>query len=258
VNLITTHDGFTLRDLVSYNDKHNEANGEANKDGTSDNRSWNCGAEGATADPAILELRARQSRAMLATLMLSSGVPLLLGGDELGRTQQGNNNAYCQDNEISWVDWSRADTQLLDFARRLVAFRTAHPVFRRRRFLAEAEASELRWFTPGGAEMTARDWPAASAPAIALYLDGSDDPGQAADGTPLLNDDFLVLVNGRLERLEFVLPATRDQAAWRVELDTYEPAAPGSTAATGRGAGDHITVSPRSIVVLSDRARTDL
>ena len=129
VNLITVHDGFTLRDLVSYNDKHNEANGEANNDGTSDNRSWNGGAEGATADPAILGLRARQSRAMLATLMLSSGVPLLLGGDEMGRTQQGNNNAYCQDNEISWVDWSRADTQLLDFTRRLVAIRKAHPVF---------------------------------------------------------------------------------------------------------------------------------
>ena len=235
VNLITVHDGFTLRDLVSYKHKHNEANGEANHDGTSDNRSWNCGAEGATADPGILELRARQSRAMLATLMLSFGVPLLLGGDEMGRTQQGNNNAYCQDNEISWVDWSRADTQLLDFTRRLVAIRTAHPVFRRRRFLGEAAAAELRWFTPAGTEMTAADWPAASAPAIALYLDGSEDPDQDADGSPLLDDDFLVLVNARPEPLEFVLPATRDQAAWHVELDTYEPAVGGSTAAAGPG-----------------------
>ena len=250
VNLITVHDGFTLRDLVSYNDKHNEANCEANHDGTSDNRSWNCGAEGATADPGILELRARQSRAMLATLMLSFGVPLLLGGDEMGRTQQGNNNAYCQDNEISWVDWSRADPQLLDFTRRLVAIRTAHPVLRRRRFLGEAEASELRWFTPGGAEMTTADWPDASGPAIALYLDGSEDPDQDADGTPLLDDDFLVLVNARPERLEFVLPPTRDGAAWHIELDTYDPAVPGSTAGAGRQAGDHITVSPRSIVVL--------
>ncbi|MGO9779665.1 MAG: glycogen debranching protein GlgX [Streptosporangiaceae bacterium] len=258
VNLITVHDGFTLRDLVSYNDKHNEANGEANKDGTSDNRSWNCGAEGATADPAILELRARQSRAMLATLMLSFGVPLLLGGDEMGRTQQGNNNAFCQDNEISWVDWSRADTQLLDFTRRLVAVRTAHPVFRRRRFPGGAEAPELRWFTPAGAELAAGDWPDDSAPAIALHLDGSDDPGQAADGTPLLQDDVLVLVNARPEPLEFVLPDTRDQAAWRIELDTYDPAVPGSSKAAGREAGDHITVSPRSIVLLSDRARTDL
>jgi isoamylase len=254
VNLITVHDGFTLRDLVSYNDKHNESNGEANRDGTSDNRSWNCGAEGATADPDILGLRARQSRAMLATLMLSSGVPLLLGGDEIGRTQQGNNNAYCQDNEISWVDWSRVDTQLLDFTRRLVAFRTAHPVFRRRRFLGGADASELRWFTPAGAHMTAGDRPDDSAPAIALYLDGSDDPGQAADGTPLLDDDVLVLVNARPEPLEFVLPATRDQAAWRIELDTCDPAVPGGTAAAGRHAGDHLTVSPRSIVVLADRA----
>ena len=250
VNLITVHDGFTLRDLVSYNDKHNQANGEANNDGTSDNRSWNCGAEGATADPAILELRARQSRAMLATLMLSFGVPLLLGGDEMGRTQQGNNNAYCQDNEISWVDWSRADTQLLDFTRRLVAIRKAHPVFRRRRFPTEAEASELRWFTPGGTEMTDADWSDVSALAIALYLDGSGDPDQAADGTPLLDDDFLVLVNAQWERLEFALPATRDQGTWRIELDTYDPAVPGSTTAAGREAGDHITVSPRSIVVL--------
>ncbi len=257
VNVITVHDGFTLRDLVSYNDKHNQANGEANNDGTSDNRSWNCGAEGATADPAVLELRTRQSRAMLATLMLSFGVPLLLGGDEMGRTQQGNNNAYCQDNEISWVDWSRADTQLLDFTRWLVAFRKAHPVFRRRRFLKETEASELRWFSPGGTEMTAADWSDASALAIALYLDGSDDPDLAADGTPLLDDDFLVLVNARWEPLGFVLPATRDQAAWRIELDTHDPAVPGSTAAAGREAGDHITVSPRSVVVLSDRVLTD-
>src|SRR3984885_6741254 len=150
VNLITVHDGFTLRDLVSYDGKHNEANGESNRDGTSDNRSWNCGAEGPTADPAILTLRARQSRAMLATLLLSFGVPMMLGGDELGRTQQGNNNAYCQDNEISWVDWSQPDTELQAFASGLVAFRKQHPVFRRRRFLAGAEASELRWFTPAG------------------------------------------------------------------------------------------------------------
>jgi len=252
VNLITTHDGFTLRDLVSYNGKHNQANGEANNDGTSDNRSWNCGAEGATADPAILELRARQSRAMLATLMLSSGVPLLLGGDEMGRTQQGNNNAYCQDNEVSWVDWSRADTQLLDFTRRLVAFRAAHPLFRRRRFPGEADASGSRWFTPGGADLTAADWADASVPAIALYLDGSDGHGQATDA-PRLDDDVLVLVNAREEPLEFVLPATRDRAAWRIELTTDDPAVPGSTAAAGWEAGVTITVSPRSIVVLSDR-----
>jgi isoamylase len=250
VNLITVHDGFTLRDLVSYDGKHNEANGESNRDGTSDNRSWNCGAEGPAADRAILTLRARQSRAMLATLLLSFGVPMMLGGDELGRTQQGNNNAYCQDNEISWVDWSQPDTQLQDFARRLVSFRKQHPVFRRRRFLAGAEASELRWFTPGGTEMTDGDWSDASALAIALYLNGSDDPDRAADGTPLLDDDFLVLVNAWWEPLDFVLPRTRELAAWQVEVDTYDLTPPAGSAAAARDAGDRFAVRPRSLVVL--------
>ena len=150
VNLITVHDGFTLADLVSYDSKHNEANGEANRDGTDDNRSWNCGAEGPSADPDIAGLRARQRRAMLTTLLLSFGVPLLLGGDELGRTQQGNNNAYCQDNPMTWFDWAHIDSDLLTFTKRLMALRRAHPVFRRRRFLAGAEASELGWYTPGG------------------------------------------------------------------------------------------------------------
>jgi glycogen operon protein len=251
VNLITVHDGFTLRDLVSYDDKHNEANGESNRDGTSDNRSWNCGAEGPTTDAGVLALRARQSRAMLATLLLSFGIPLLLGGDEMGRTQQGNNNAYCQDNEISWFDWAAADTDLLAFAKRLVAFRRSHPVFRRRRFLVGTETSELRWFTPAGAAMTDGDWSDASALALALYLDGSDDPDRAADGTLLLDDDFLVLVNAWWEPLDFVLPATRPSAEWQVEVDTYDPAFP-----TGPDlsvpAGGHITVRPRSIVVLGD------
>ena len=250
VNLITVHDGFTLRDLVSYDGKHNEANGESNRDGTSDNRSWNCGAEGPTADPAILTLRARQSRAMLATLLLSFGVPMMLGGDELGRTQQGNNNAYCQDNEISWVDWSQPDTQLQDFASRLVSFRKQHPVFRRRRFLAGAEASELRWLTPAGTEMTDGDWSDASALALALYLDGSDDPDRAADGTPLLDDDFLVLVNAWWEPLEFVLPSTRERAAWHVEINTCDLTPPAGSAAAVRDAGDRVAVGPRSLVVL--------
>ena len=255
VNLITVHDGFTLRDLVSYDNKHNEANGENNQDGTSDNNSWNCGAEGPTTDPDILALRARQSRAMLTTLMLSFGVPMLLGGDEMGRTQDGNNNAYCQDNEMTWFDWASADTALRDFTKQLIALRKAHPVFRRRRFLSGAAASELRWFTPAGTEMTDADWSDEHALAIALYLDGSDDPDRAEDGTWLLDDDFLVLVNAWWEPLEFVLPATREQASWRTDIDTYGPAAPGSSAAAPRGAGDHVTVSPRSIVVLSDPRR---
>jgi isoamylase len=252
VNLITVHDGFTLRDLVSYDDKHNEANGESNRDGTSDNRSWNCGAEGPTDDPDVLALRSSQSRAMLTTLMLSFGVPMLLGGDEMGRTQQGNNNAYCQDNEIAWVDWAQPDTALQDFTRRLVALRKAHPVFRRRRFLSGTEASELRWFTPAGTEMTAADWSDEGARAIGLYLDGSDDPDRAADGTPMLDDDFLVFVNAWWEPLDFVLPVTREQASWRIDVDTYDPVAPGSSTVAPQGAGDHVTVGPRSIVVLSD------
>ena len=171
VNLITVHDGFTLADLVSYDDKHNEANGENNRDGTSDNYSWNCGAEGPTSDPDILALRARQSRALLTTLMLSFGVPMLLGGDEMGRTQGGNNNAYCQDNEITWFDWASADTALQDYTKQLIAFRLAHPVFRRR-FLAGAETSELQWFTPAGTLMDGGDWADPNARTIAIYLDG--------------------------------------------------------------------------------------
>ena len=247
VNLITVHDGFTLRDLVSYDDKHNEANGENNRDGTSDNNSWNCGAEGPTDDPGILALRARQSRAMLTTLMLSFGVPMLLGGDEMGRTQGGNNNAYCQDNELTWFDWAGADTALLDYTRRLITFLRTHPAFRRRRFLSGAEAAELRWFTPAGTEMTAADWSDPNALAVTLYLDGSDAPDLAEDGTPLLDDDFLVLVNAWWERLDFVLPATRADAAWQVELDSYDP----TRAVAGQHAGDRLTVCPRSIVVLS-------
>ena len=250
VNLITVHDGFTLRDLVSYDDKHNEANGESNRDGTSDNRSWNCGAEGPTGDAAVLALRARQSRAMLATLLLSFGIPMVLGGDEIGRTQHGNNNAYCQDNEIAWLDWSAPDTDLQNFTRQLVTFRKQHPVFRRRRFLAGAEASELRWFTPGGTEMTGADWSDGSALAIALYLDGSDDPDRAADGTALLDDDFLVLVSAWWEPLDFTLPGPRAQAAWQTEIDSYDAAPLAGPSAEPRRAGDIVTVRPRSLVVL--------
>jgi isoamylase len=248
VNLFTVHDGFTLRDLVSYNDKHNEANGENNRDGTADNRSWNCGVEGPTTDPAIVALRARQARAMLSTELLSFGVPMLLGGDERGRTQQGNNNAYCQDNEITWFDWSTGDDDLLAYTRRLIAFRKAHPVFRRRRFLAGKEASELGWFTFAGTPMTPADWADPGALSLAIYLDGSDDPDRAEDGTPLLDDDFLVLFNAWWEPLDFVIPETRAALEWRAEIDSYDPAAP--AAAPPRHAGDRITVGPRSVAVL--------
>jgi glycogen operon protein len=257
VNLITVHDGFTLRDLVSYDNKHNEDNGEDNRDGTDDNRSWNCGAEDPTDDPDVLALRARQSRAMLTTLLLSFGIPMVLGGDEMGRTQQGNNNAYCQDNEITWFDWSQPDTGLLEFTKRLIALRKTHPVFRRSRFLAGAEASELRWFTPAGTEMTDGDWSDPSALAIALYLDGSDDPDRTADGTLLVDDDFLVLVNGWWEPLDFVLPDTRPQAVWELEIDTHHLGSSAGPAAEERKAGDHITVGPRSVVLLKNLSPTE-
>jgi isoamylase len=243
------HDGFTLCDLVSYDGKHNEANGESNRDGTSDNRSWNCGAEGPASDPGVLALRVRQSRAMLTTLLLSFGIPMLLAGDEMGRTQQGNNNAYCQDNEITWFDWSAADTELLDFTRQLIAFRMAHPAFRRQRFLAGAAgASELGWFTPAGTAMTGADWSDPSALAVAIYLDGSDEPDRAADGSLLLDDDFLVLVNAWWQPLDFTVPATRAGTTWQTAIDTHDPATPATAASLH--ADDELTVSPRSITVL--------
>jgi isoamylase len=251
VNMITVHDGFTLADLVSYDGKHNEANGESNRDGANDNRSWNSGAEGPTADPDVLALRAQRSRAMLATLLLSFGVPMLLGGDELGRTQHGNNNAYCQDNEISWFDWSAVDDGLLSFTRSMVALRRSHPVFRRRRFLTGIEASELGWFTPAGTAMTQECWDDGNALALGVYLDGSDAPDAAPDGSPLFDDDFLVLVNGWWEPLEFTVPPdslTRPGLVWQAEIDSFDPSRAAS--APSRRAGDKVSVGPRSVVVL--------
>jgi glycogen operon protein len=254
VNLITVHDGFTLADLVSYNGKHNEANGEANRDGTDDNRSWNCGAEGITTDAAILQLRGRQSRAFLTTLLLSFGIPLLLGGDELGRTQGGNNNAYCQDNPITWFDWSHIDEELLGFTKRLISLRLGHPVFRRRRFLSGVEASELGWFTPNGTAMTPIDWTDPNARSVTIYLDGADDPDRADDGSPMLDDDFLICVNAWWELLAFVVPASRPGQRWDVELDSFDPAAARTRELS---AGNSITVGPRSVLVLHGRSEPE-
>jgi isoamylase len=247
VNLITVHDGFTLADLVCYDAKRNEANGESNRDGASDNRSWNSGAEGPSADPGVLALRAQRARAMLVTLLLSFGVPMLLGGDELGRTQRGNNNAYCQDNEISWFDWSAVDQDLLAFTQKLVAFRRSHPVFRRRRFLVGIEAAELGWFTPAGTPMTQADWDDGDALALGVYLDGSDAPDDGPDGQPLFDDDFLVLVNGWWEPIDFTIGDCRPGLAWHLEIDSFDPA--GGQAPTRR-AGEQVRVGPRSVVVL--------
>jgi isoamylase len=247
VNFVTVHDGFTLTDLVSYNGKHNEANGEGNRDGTDDNRSWNCGVEGPTTDPDVLRLRGRQKRALLLTLLLSGGVPLLLGGDEMGRTQRGNNNAYCQDNEITWIDWSAIDPDLLRFTTDLITLRRRHPVFRRRRFLSGAAAADLRWFTLSGTEMTAQNWADPNARSLAVFVDGATDPDVSADGTPLVDDDFLVFVNAWWEPLTFQLPVDVSARRWDVVCDTFDPA-------RGGAAAGKLDVGPRSAVVLRSRA----
>ena len=250
VNLITVHDGFTLRDLVSYDGKHNQANDEGNRDGTDDNRSWNCGAEGPTDDADVNALRGRQARAMLSALLLSFGMPMLLGGDEIGRTQGGNNNAYCQDNEVSWFDWGAADNGLRDFVKRLLELRRSHPVFRRQRFLTGADAAELGWYASTGGVVSDEQWADPTMHAMAIYLDGSNAPDQAQDGTPLLDDDFLILVNAWWEPVTFTLPPVRESTqTWFIELDSYDP---GVSAAREfpRHTGDRVVARPRSLTVL--------
>jgi len=227
INFITAHDGFTLSDLVSYNEKHNEANGEENRDGESHNRSWNCGAEGPTDNAEILRLRARQQRNFLATLMLSQGVPMLLGGDEIGRTQQGNNNAYCQDNEISWFDWEHADQGLLQFTRRLIRLRHRHPVFCRRRWfhgrpIRGGDVSDIGWFTPGGAQMSEDDWRAGIATSLGVFLNGRAIPTPDERGEQIVDDSFYVMLNAHQEALDFHLPARAWGEHWTEVLDTFE------------------------------------
>jgi len=229
VNIITVHDGFTLTDLVSYDSKHNESNGEDNHDGTDDNRSWNCGVEGPTDDPAVLELRARQRRNFLATLLLSEGVPLLLGGDEFARSQSGNNNAYCQDNELTWLDWNAAaqNSDLVDFTARLCRLREQHPVFRRRQFFSGAPAHEhdrddLDWYRPDGQLMTLDDWGASFARSVTMALSGATGDHTRPD------DPFLIMLNAWWEPLDFTIPESLRGLAWQVEVDTAAPTAAGS------------------------------
>jgi glycogen operon protein len=224
VNFVTAHDGFTLRDLVSYNTKHNEANGEDNRDGYDDNRAWNCGVEGPTDDPVVNALRARQQRNFLTTLLLSQGIPLLLGGDEMGRTQGGNNNAYCQDNELSWMDWQGADQDLLEFTRQLIAFRRAHPLFRRRRWfqgrpVRGGGVADIGWFRPDGDPMSEDDWEKGFAKSLAVALNGQA-LGVNARGEPVVDDIFLLLFNAHYEKLDFVLPPPEWGRHWVVVLDT--------------------------------------
>ncbi len=227
INFITCHDGFTLEDLVSYNGKHNEANLEDNRDGSDDNRSWNCGAEGPTSDPAILALRARQKRNLLATLLLSQGVPMLLAGDETGRTQRGNNNAYCQDNEISWMSWNSEteDRELLSFVSELIKFRNSHPCFRRRSFFKGPRVKgtgvkDIVWLTPDGREMTDEEWRQSDARCLGLYLQGDATNEDDDRGRPVIDDDFVLLLNSHHEAIPFLLPRLGDRDAWQVVLDT--------------------------------------
>ncbi len=227
INFVTCHDGFSLHDLVSYRAKHNEANGEKNLDGDNNNRSWNCGAEGPTGDPIVNLTRERQKRNFLATLFLSQGVPMLLGGDEIGRSQRGNNNSYCQDSEISWFDWEHADTDLLEFTRRLIALHKEHPVFRRRRWFQGRPihgegVRDLGWFTPGGEEMSDEDWRVGFAKSVGVFLNGEAIPSPGAMGERVVDDSFYILFNAHHEELPFVLPSRDGGDGWLKVLDTSE------------------------------------
>jgi isoamylase len=245
INLVTCHDGFTLADLVSYDHKHNDANGEDNRDGTDDNRSWNCGAEGPTDDPAVLALRARQQRNFLATLLLSQGVPMLLAGDEFGRSQHGNNNAYCQDNELSWVQWPFSELQpgtlgsaeadgpaaaLAAFTRQLLRLRAEHPAFRRRRFftgpvgLGSGEhLGDIAWLRPDSSTMGAADWDAGFAKSLTVFLNGDAISEPGPRGEPIVDDSFLLMFNAAEHDLEFTVPSSEYGEYWITELDTGDP-----------------------------------
>ncbi|GAA2074123.1 glycogen debranching protein GlgX [Aeromicrobium tamlense] len=257
INFVTAHDGFTLNDLVTYNDKHNEANGEDGRDGADDNRSWNCGVEGPTDDEEVLELRRRQRRNLMATLLLSQGVPMILHGDELGRSQGGNNNVYCQDNEVSWVDWdSRAEERaLLEFTSALAAFRQRHPIFRRRRFFEGKpvrKADELRdieWFTPSGDEMEEQNWEDELGKSIAVFLNGDAIADRDARGMRVTDDSFVLAFNAHSEPAEFTLPPEDYGSGWKVVVDssTGSVEQPGAETLSALAS---FTAPPRSLVVL--------
>jgi glycogen operon protein len=255
VNFVTSHDGFTLRDLVSYERKHNEANGEDNRDGADDNRSWNCGVEGPTDDDAINALRARQQRNLLATLFLSQGVPMLTAGDELGRTQQGNNNAYCQDDEISWLDWNAPDAELLRFAERVLALRRAHPIFRRRRWFqgrsirSDAEIADIAWFKPDGGLMSEDDWNNGFARSLGIFLNGDEIPSVDRYGRRERDDSFYLLLNAHSDPIDFHLPERKFGLRWLRVLDTADPAPRYYTA------GAAVPVDGRSLCLLQRMER---
>ncbi len=253
INFVTAHDGFTLNDLVSFNEKHNRANGEGNRDGESHNRSWNCGIEGPSGDPKVNALRARQKRNLLATLLLSQGVAMLLGGDEIGRTQGGNNNAYCQDNEISWLDWEHTDRALLEFTRRLIGFYKQHPVFRRRRWfqglpIHGSGVTDIGWFKPDGEEMSEQDWSAGFAKSLGVFLNGQAILSPGPKGERIVDDSFYLLLNAHHEPLIFFLPTRNWGGGWVKVLDTTE-----SLPHEGKGifAADRpVRVEARALMVL--------
>ena len=254
INFVTCHDGFTLADLVAYNEKHNEANGEDNRDGENHNLSFNCGVEGPTDEPHVNELRDRHRKNFLATLLLSQGVPMLLAGDEFGRTQRGNNNAYCQDNELSWIDWSLAETHrgLLEFVQRLIALRRRHPVFRRRHFfdgraLKGVTARDIVWLTPQGGEMSDETWSSDFARCLGVFFGGDGLRALDRRGRSLVDDDFLLLLNAAAENVDFVLPPGRNARSWELVLDTTAD----RTAGTAHEPGSPYPVNAGSLVLLT-------
>jgi glycogen operon protein len=258
INFVTAHDGFTLNDLVSYNDKHNEANGEDGRDGADDNRSWNCGVEGPTDDPQVNTLRERQRRNLLATMLLSQGVPMLLHGDELGRTQQGNNNAYCQDSELSWVDWSLAkeNKELIEFTAALTEFRKNHPVFRRRRFFAgkpirkDEELRDIAWFTPSGEEMTEQNWDDGFGKAIVVFLNGEGISDLDQRGAAVVDSSFLIAFNAHHEDIEMTLPEESYGHEWTVVVNTVTGVVGDEPTEHTLTSGSQFNVVARSLAVL--------
>ena len=261
INFVTAHDGFTLRDRVSYNDKRNDANGEDGRDGESHNRSWNCGEEGPTDDPEVSALRLRQQRNFLTTLLLSQGVPMIAHGDEIGRTQQGNNNVYCQDNELAWVDWDLGDDQreLYAFTAALTALRRDHAVFRRRRFFAgsadhggESDLGDIAWFQPSGELMGESTWSNGEAKTVMVFLNGQAIPTPDSRGRRVLDDDFLVIFNAHHEEDTFTLPGAEWGEHWLAEIDT-------GAVVVDQGrheAGSELKVQPRSVIVLRSPRET--
>jgi glycogen operon protein len=255
VNFVTAHDGFTLRDLVSYNEKHNEANGEENRDGESHNRSWNCGAEGPSDDPGVNECRGRQSRNMLATLLLSQGVPMLLAGDEMGRSQGGNNNAYCQDNEISWIDWQAVDRGLLEFTRRVVQIKREHPVFHRRRWfkglpLRGKDVADIAWFRPDAEPMSEEDWQSGFVKSVAVFLNGDALRDLDEKGQRVTDESFLLLFNAHHEGLAFKMPAESFGDKWSLIVDTTTEL--GERFLEAR-TGEEVHVPARALFVMAKR-----